>query len=180
MKQNIQNLLTGQAGILRVASELLLRGMNAAEPFVDTGIDLIVDGRARVQVKTAHLAGPRGKYPRSMYWFKLWQSPIITGATNIRKRGQKSYDGIADFVVFFGVDTNQFWIVPAQEISQRATWILGPRNADSRNDGRVQERARMCEGRWDLIEAFVQSPEEMEKSVSNEPAKVPAEVPYSE
>lgn len=160
---NIQNLLTGEAGVLRVASEFMMRGMNVAKPFVDGGADLIVDGRARIQVKTSHIAPLRGKYMNA-YWFKLWQSPIVTGHSNIRRRGTKTYDGIVDFVVFFGVEEGRFWIVPTAELRGAACVVLGPQT-HFRNRTRLQAAVRACEGRWDLVEAFIQPPAEVENSI---------------
>lgn len=115
------NLLHGQAGVYRVASKLCLMGLNPYFAAVDTGTDILVEG-CRVQVKSAHLS-QRGPYPNGAYWFKL-------GRTTIRKRRQVwenvTFSNFCDFVVFWGIDHDRMWVVPASDVDNAQCVVVGP------------------------------------------------------
>ena len=117
-----QNLLQGQAGVYRVASALCLQGLNPFFPAVDHGVDILVDGLIRVQVKSAHLRTNR-PYPQGAYWFKL-------GRTAIRGRRQVwesvDFTDFCDFVVFWGIEQDRFWITPAAALTNHQCLVLGP------------------------------------------------------
>ncbi len=130
----MQCLLTGQAGVWQVASQLALRGLNPYFPGVDLGCDLLVEGRIRLQVKAASLRKHARVYPDGAYHFKFWQAAIVTGAKNIRRRGQRDYSAVADFIVLWGVDENRFWIVPASLLARTSGLVVGPRGFYQRQD----------------------------------------------
>lgn len=99
-KTDHQNILIGMAGQLRVASELLLRGFRPALGFVDTGVDLTLEQGQRIQVKAAHKAKDRGRY---FFNLRHW-----------KHKGLVRLPGV-DFLICWGIDTDQFWIVPVEE-----------------------------------------------------------------
>ena len=94
----------GRAGEYAVAAQLLVRGINVHFPAVDTGVDLIVGDRIRIQVKTARL-----KENRTAYAFSLRGGPKPNG----KKREERDWSKTCDIMVFWGIDTNRFWIIPS-------------------------------------------------------------------
>src|SRR5437867_747185 len=121
-----QNLLQGQAGVYQVASQLCLRGYNPMFPCVDHGADLVLEGGVRLQVKAGKLRYSK-VYPQGAYWFHIERSRLI----NRRQIGVKIDDWtvICDFAVFWGIDENRFWIVPAPELNGHVCLVLGPKLA---------------------------------------------------
>lgn len=122
MRTTPENLLKGQAGVYQVASQLCLRGFNPHFPAVDVGADLVIDAGVRIQVKSTHLRF-QSPYPNGAYWFKL-------GTTRIEKRRQVwrnvKFSEFCDFVVFWGIDQNRFWVIPAPELDDHQCLVLGP------------------------------------------------------
>jgi hypothetical protein len=116
----------GQAGVYRVAAELLLRGLNPRFPSVDCGADIEVDGGVRIQVKMAHLRYNAKTYPQGAYWFKFHRNPIVTGSANIRKRGPRVFSEECDFVVLHGAEQLRYWIVPASILDNCSLVVVGP------------------------------------------------------
>ena len=102
-----QQHLLGQAGVLRVASELMLRGFPVLFPAVDEGVDLFVEGGTRIQVKTTKMVLSGGKSS-----FRLTPGYRMTrdGKVYLSARNFSEY---CDFVVLFNVKLDKFWIVPA-------------------------------------------------------------------
>ena len=119
----------GQAGVYRVAAELLLRGLNPRFPSVDCGADIEVDGGVRIQVKTAHLRFNANVYPEGAYWFRFHRNSVVTGNNNIRKRGPRVFSDECDFVVLHGAEQLRYWIVPAREVDGCALVTVGPETA---------------------------------------------------
>src|SRR5665213_2466706 len=98
-------MMVGQAGVFRVASELLMRGHVPWFPSVDTGCDILLDNGIRIQVKSRqlqdHPAYPEGAYPFSseQAWYK-------------GKEMQRDWCDIVDFFVFVGISEWRFFIAP--------------------------------------------------------------------
>ena len=124
-RQPIQNLLNGQAGVHRVAVELLLRGINVWFPTVDVGVDLMAEGGVRIQVKSTHIAYFK-PYPKGAYWFHLRQGPIASGKNNIRVRAPRKFSEQCDFVVLWGIDQDRFFIVPSADVDGAQCLVVGP------------------------------------------------------
>ena len=118
------NLLQGQAGVWRVASELALRGLLPHFPGVDFGYDLMIDGGIRIDVKCAHLS-MRKPYTNGAYWFHLRKSPIVTGFNTIRRRDTQIFSCKCDFVILFGIEQSKFWIVPAAILDAVQCCVVG-------------------------------------------------------
>jgi hypothetical protein len=190
--------LQGEAGVYRVASELLLRGFNPLVPSVDCGADLVVEGGVRIQVKSGHLRYNSRIYPQGAYWFKLTRGPYASGNHTLVKRGPRQFSQESDFVVFWGIEQHRFWITPAHLLDGKSLLIVGPDVNNCRVVGdEVRElfakglsaeeiaqrfncstqtverrikgvsvepksimltnQVRQCEGKWELIEAMVNS-----------------------
>lgn len=129
-KTNERNVrrLQGQAGVYRVASELLLRGYNPSFPSVDVGADLVVDGGIRIQVKCAHVSyGRCSTYKKGAYWFKLLgRTAVVTGSNTIRHRAARVFSEECDFVILWGIEENRFWVVPSAHLDGHVLVVVGP------------------------------------------------------
>lgn len=110
----------GQAGVYAVASNLLLRGINVMFPAVDSGIDLVAEGGIRIQVKSSRLSVNKGM-PVPAYHFNL--SSWAAGADGKWKRRSRSWSEVVDYLVFWGIDENRFWIVPAMLIGKNVQHV---------------------------------------------------------
>ena len=100
--------LLGQAGVFRVAAELMFRGLHVLIPAVDVGVDLYIEGGTRIQVKTSRFVYPNGKVQ-----FRL-STGYNTTSTGRVKLGARIFSDYCDFVVLFNATLNRFWIVPAE------------------------------------------------------------------
>lgn len=113
----------GKAGEFAVASQLLLRGVSVHFPAVDDGVDLIAGGRVRIQVKSAR----RTTHPRNKS--TLYHFNIATSAWKASERRMKKlvrdWNKVVDFFVFWGIDEDRFWIVPASLVAGMVHLQLG-------------------------------------------------------
>lgn len=126
--------LTGQAGVWAVASQLALRGLIPHFPGVDFGYDVMVDGGIRIQVKAARKQPKRQGWGAKVYWFKMWKPAYASGNNKIHRGRPRDYSSDCDFVVFWGIDENRFWIVPATLISKTCSIVLGPEGFYKRSE----------------------------------------------
>lgn len=120
------NLLQGQAGVYRVASELMLRGYNPCFPAVDHGVDILIDEGVRIQVKSAHVRFHSKVFPDGAYWYKLHQAAYVSGNNTIHKSRARIYSEFCDFVVFWGIEGNYFWIAPSATFDGVSCVVLNP------------------------------------------------------
>lgn len=120
-----QNLLQGQAGVWRVASELALRGFTPHFPGVDFGYDIMIEAGVRIQVKCAHLSFRR-PYPKGAYWFKLAKGAIVSGSNTIKKRLTQVFSEKSEFVILWGIEQQRFWIVPSGHLDNHQLVVVGP------------------------------------------------------
>lgn len=102
-------------------------------PMVDIGVDLGTTEGCRIQVKTAKLRKNR-VYPSGAYWFKFWQSNVLSGANKIKKRGARDYSKCSDVIVLWGRDEDRFWIFPSQLVASTQCLTLGPKGFYQRAD----------------------------------------------
>lgn len=126
-----RNLLVGQAGVHRVASELQLRGVGVFFPSVDTGVDLILDNGIRVQVKAASIRvrtrsskNVDVKFPPA-YWFSLGWSQ--QGNRHRPVKRPRDFSEEVDYVVLWGIDEDRFWVVPASHLDGHACLCIHPK-----------------------------------------------------
>jgi len=118
-----ENRALGQAGEYRVASELLKRGINVFFPAVDTGVDIITEHGLKIQVKTSNqeYSNTRGyKYPAYLFSTRKKKYVSSKGKT-LRPRIK---EGEVDFVVFWCVSHDWFFIIPDKEVSKTQLNIM--------------------------------------------------------
>lgn len=114
---------TGKAGEHAVATQLLLREVNVLWPSVDNGFDLIAESGCRIQIKCAHLYNHKNG-PR--YFFPLPKTRRVPNSdSTARLITRKLFSEVCDFVVFWGIEQNKFWIVPAHLCDQTTGVELG-------------------------------------------------------
>lgn len=118
-------MLTGQAGVWRVAAELALRGIPPSFPGVDYGYDLILEHGVRIQVKAARLRSHK-HYPQGVYLFHLMKSIRLGPKRTIIKDSTRKYSDDCEFVVLCGLDENRFWVTPAADLDHATFLSLGP------------------------------------------------------
>ena len=156
MKDTKGNQYLGTAGEFRVMSELLLRGFNGAKSYLDHGIDVILEDGKKIQVKTATRF--KNKYNNStLYHFAI-------GGWHSKKDGtkKKRISVPVDFYIFWCVEDNAFFIIPAPEV----TGMLGEKTSfqidlfpnsfgRSPNGGKLFKRNRSKWGKykeaWELL-----------------------------
>jgi hypothetical protein len=104
--------MVGRAGEYAVATQLLLRDVLVYWPSVDFGCDLETENHCRLQVKCGHLSNSDGR--DSHYLFRLRkQKPVPVSNTSAKLMPQRPLAEVSDFVVFWGIEQNRFWIVPS-------------------------------------------------------------------
>jgi hypothetical protein len=133
--------LTGKAGEHAVAAQLLLRDVVPFWPSVDRGCDLITENYCRLQVKSAHLYhhknGPR-------YFFPLPKMRRVPNSdTTAKLIARKSFVESCDFVIFWGIEQNRFWIVPATLCDQVVGVELGIESTQRRFVGSIADMREM-------------------------------------
>ena len=106
----------GRAGEYRILSELLIRGYNPAVSSVDDGIDIILENRVTIQVKTVTKPNYTGEY----YLVNFTNASYKKG-----KREKRSSNLIADYVIIWLIDKNRFFIIPSKNIGKKLTISLG-------------------------------------------------------
>src|SRR4030095_9483357 len=110
----------GKAGEHAVAAQLLMRGVPVSFPAVDDGADLLA-GHLRIQIK----AERKIKVKRAGSWGYHFNIGVSKWSPSQRKfykdHPTKTH---ADFYVFWGVDENRFWVVPAHLLSRNAVRVV--------------------------------------------------------
>lgn len=150
-----QHLLTGQAGVYRVMSELMLRGVNVYLPIVDVGIDIILGNDLRVQVKAANLRTQKMKSKKGPYEY----GPAYFWSLNSSQVGAKhkyihrklKYSDQVHYMVFWGIDEDRFWIVPASITDTIGHLALFPRVPERDIRSARNLEILTYEDRWDLL-----------------------------
>lgn len=111
-----------------MAAMLALRGINSYFPSVDHGCDLLADGLVRVQVKCTRFSQYNIKaYPQGAYYFHLRRAAYARGNKTIVKCSPRMFSEDCDFVVFWGIDEDRFWVIPASDVDKVSCVVLGPR-----------------------------------------------------
>lgn len=133
--------LTGKAGECAVAAQILLRDMAVLWPAVDVGYDLETETGCRVQVKCAHFYnhpdGPRYHFPLP----KTRRQPNSDKTTKLVTR--KTFADVCHYVVFWGIEQNRFWVVPAAMADSCTGVDLGFDSSQRRFVGSVADMREM-------------------------------------
>lgn len=127
MRKAEQASYTGKAGEYIVAGQLMLRGEKILWPSVDVGYDLMTREGCRIQVKTSHLYAAK-ETPR--YFFPL-------------KDKRNLFSAVCDYVVFYGIEQNKFWIVPASLVDSCTGVELGYEPSLRRFTGSIKDMREM-------------------------------------
>lgn len=140
VKRECQHLFDGEAGNQRVTSEILRRGVPVSRPIVDLGADLVT-GALRIQVKSARLSCHDSRWNQRVYGYNL---NTHLGRKDAKEQRHIRYSDYLDLFVFFGIEQNRFWIIPAAELDGRdriflgndSAWIDPAEIADLRSGGK--------------------------------------------
>ena len=116
----------GLAGEFRVMSELLLRGFNPAKSYLENGADLILENGLKVEVRCSHIYSQKGRKPESKQLLKY------TLKTATGEHGYRMSD--ADFIIFWCIDNNWFFIIPKEEYQTRKGYSISQKGKPSRLD----------------------------------------------
>jgi hypothetical protein len=153
--------LVGKAGEYAVAVQLLLRDILPLWPSVDLGYDLETDGHCRLQVRCSHLSSYDGR--EACYNFLLKKTkPIPKTNTQAIMVPCRAFAEVCDFVVFWGIEQNRFWIVPSAVCDELKGIRLGANGIKPHCDSLVA-KIRLCENDWDKILEFDCTAREMTK-----------------
>ncbi|VVB55100.1 Uncharacterised protein [uncultured archaeon] len=143
-----QHMLLGQAGVYRVAAELLTRGIRVHFPAVDDGIDLFTADGCALQVKASHLGVNRGKYGtgrRYHFAFRYWSWQA--------GRKRQNYGHLNDrvtHVILWGVDEDLFWVIPKDRLPSCGSINISSSVRCYKNS--VIESYRQFENAWHLLQ----------------------------
>jgi hypothetical protein len=114
----------GKAAEHAVAAQLLMRQSVPHWPAVDLGYDLLTEKMCRVQIKSSHIDGnTRGGIP--YYWFPLAKTRLTIRKNQAVRVPVAEISKICDVVVFWGIEENQFWVVPSSLVICQGV-ALGP------------------------------------------------------
>ena len=120
----------------------MLREVAVFWPYVDLGCDLMTEFGCRVQVKCAHLSQGNKRGP--CYFFPLPRTRRLPNSDKTTKLVMKKpFVEICDFVVFWGIEQNRFWIVPANLCDQVVGVELGIESSQRRFIGSVADMREM-------------------------------------
>lgn len=112
---HIDSRMVGRAGEYAVAAQLLLRKVMVLWPAVDLGYDLETVNHCRLQVRCGHLSRSSKYVTRQCYDFRMRkQKPVPISNTTAKLVAQRPFVEVCDYVVFWGIEQNRFWIVPPE------------------------------------------------------------------
>jgi hypothetical protein len=141
MRDAKQAAFTGRAGEYAVATQLLLREVPVLWPAVDTGFDLMTMDGCRVQVKCAHIYNHKNG-PR--YTFPLPKNRRLPNSDKTTKLvAKRPFREICDYVVFWGIEQNRFWVTPAHLCDEITGIELGYEPSLRRFKGSVSDMREM-------------------------------------
>jgi len=111
MAQN--GIYIGEAGELRVLSELLLKGFKPSKYIVDDGIDIVLDNKKTLQVKTCNSLN-RNQNNTDYYMVGLTSAIYKRGYRKVYRQKM-----IADFLIIWIIPTNSFYVLPQIEVGNK-------------------------------------------------------------
>jgi hypothetical protein len=151
MKKAFKTHSQGMAGVYAVASRLCLLGHTPFFPSVDFGVDIMLDNGLKLQVKCGRLRKHKA-YPNGAYSFDVRKAFTIVGHTVIKHQKERTYVGTCDFIVFWGIDEDRFFVIPCASM-EGAVWIP-PKHSHRGNQRNPTTVGRMlqCEEAWHLLD----------------------------
>jgi hypothetical protein len=114
------NIAQGQAGVHRIISELIPRGYAPYLPVVDTGVDILLAGNIRLQVKTTLRASQHHRLPPETFSFTLSKAQTIKQQKFV-SCAPRTFSEECDFVILVALEAQRVWIVPAVVLNGRYT-----------------------------------------------------------
>lgn len=120
MKTPILNIAQGQAGVHRVVSDLIVRGYAPYLPVVDTGVDILLAGNVRLQVKTTLRESKHWRLSEGTFLFTLSKAAVIRKQKYVSSSA-RMFSEHCDFVVLVALEADRVWIVPAAVLDDRHT-----------------------------------------------------------
>lgn len=92
----------------------------------------MAENGCRIQVKTTHSLPEDNKanYPAGAYWFALPKVRIRSTSTvgKFRVVKRPKFSDICDVVVFYGMEDDRYWIVPAKFCDGVSAFVMGFEN----------------------------------------------------
>ena len=141
-----QNMLLGQAGIHRVAAELLTRGVSVLVPTVDEGVDLFTGTGAGIQIKASHLTTSTGHgQSRYHFAFRYW-----SWTAGQKRQSYGRLNSKVTHVVLWGVNDDIFWIIPKPKLHHLASLNIGLHV--KRTKVSIVQRYEPFQGAWHLLQ----------------------------
>ena len=136
--------LQGLAGFHAVASQLALKGHNPCAPGVDYGFDILLDTGVRIQVKSSHLYMSHPAYPVGAYRFSIRENVTVQKGVLVKGRPRRSWKGLCDYFIFWGINENRFFIVPCAQMVNGTVYIR--RESIARKDLKRQAQRMQDDG----------------------------------
>lgn len=109
---------------MRVASELMRRGLGVALPLIDLGYDLLLEHGVRIQVRSCHrrVLG----HGKMLNYFLLPTVRRVANSQSYKNFYDRKPSDEYDFCVAWGVDEDRFWVIPAILLDGKRSVSLGP------------------------------------------------------
>lgn len=111
---HIDSRMVGRAGEYAVAAQLLLRKIMVMWPAVDLGYDLETNNHCRLQIRCGHLTNSDGRAGQHYTFMLRKRKPVPISNTTAKLVPQRPFVEVCDYVVFWGIEQNRFWIVPPE------------------------------------------------------------------
>lgn len=139
--------MVGKAGEYAVAAQLMMRDVRVYFPASDYGVDLLTQEGCRIQVKSAHVSATEkmiAQHGEGAYIFPLpkHKRVAVSDSRSVR-RSKPSFVVTCDFVVFWGIEQNRFWIVPAAVCDQSYLFALGRTSSKTKFVGKIEDLREM-------------------------------------
>jgi len=130
---------------------------------------MMLDNGLKLQVKCGRLRHHKG-YKAGAYSFDVRKAFTIVGSTVFKHQKERTYVGTCDFIIFWAIDENRFFVIPSTSISG-AVWI--PSKECLMMNRKIVTVARTivaCEEAWHLLDVdgvAEETVEEIEQEVIN-------------
>jgi hypothetical protein len=141
--EGLSHSVLGRIAELKAEIRLLELGHKVARPGLDDdGVDLVVDHRLAVQVKSTGRCGAASSRASGSYEFEF-RRPLKDGGRGLSVAERRRDVSHIDFFLFYARDIDAWWVVPGQMLSSVSRFRITP---GARSDMRWREA-------WDLLGA---------------------------